>query len=838
MPWKVREFTGGKNRMAFYELSDVVAQIRRALVDVFSVSELQNRVVELSQRIFDAEACSLFLMDEDRKQMHMTAALGYAERFLGHSAPFVPRHQVVKNPTSDDQKLGLTGWIASSGQPVMANSIKELKSHPHWRGVYDIAQFGPDKSVHNFYGVPLKVAEDEVVGVLKVEGKQVDGKFQPFTQDDAHIFDILAAHIAIAIANAWHLEKIQQQRAQLQTITNALHKVVAVLSEESSMQILLNEIISTTAEILSAEACVLFLKDDRRNVLVERAGTGYVEHLIGKAEYRLIPREDLVEQPEKHDDRVGLTAWIAITGQPFLARNNRELRAHPHWRGQYDDEHYRSGSDKQCNSFLGVPLTVADKVVGVLKVENKIVDGDYVPFTLQDRQVFETLARSIAIAVGTVQEQRVKREQAVTDAMYRVSQALAGRFDLEPLLAEIVEVGKEIFDAEACVVFLVDQADPTRLIETKGEGYVKHLEDVAEYRLIPREELIERPEQKEGRVGLTAWIAITGQPFLARDNVELQAHPHWRGQYDDEHYPEGSGKKCESFMGLPLRVGGDVLGVLKVENKMSANKYVPFDERDQHIFQLLANSAAIAIRNARDFQRLQEAQGLAAIGMSAAAMAHWMRTPLQFIRTTAELLGKDLKRADATRSQNLKDVKDIVKAVEQMDAAIERVRGAAKPLAPKLEAHNIGEIIRSNFTHNRSYEQQFKKRDIRVKIVDLENLQQRTLQCDRNLLEEAISNLVDNAIASVPDGGHINICIAENGDLLIEVQDDGPGVPESRQKDLFEPFKTTKKGGLGLGLFIVRRNIEAHGGAVSYRQRDQGGASFCIELPQQGRRGG
>ena len=226
------------------------------------------------------------------------------------------------------------------------------------------------------------------------------------------------------------------------------------------MQYLLDEIVATTAEVLSAEACVLFLADQNdASRLIETAGKGYVEQLIGKAEYHLISESDLAKSPVSPTDRVGLTAWIAITGRPFLARNNEELRQHPHWRGRYDQEHDPEGSGKKCESFLGVPLRVANRIVGVLKVENKQIDGRYIAFTDQDRQIFETLAKSIAIAIGTVQEQRVKREQAVTDAMYRVSQALAGQFELESLLDEIVEVGMDIFSAEACVVYLVDPID-------------------------------------------------------------------------------------------------------------------------------------------------------------------------------------------------------------------------------------------------------------------------------------------------------------------------------------------------------------------------------------------
>ena len=346
--------------MTSHEVTGVFEKISKAMVGIFSITELQKRILDLCQDIFEAEACSLFLFDEGHEELHIVLARGYTAQFIDYPEPIFKSSQLfLENPTQNE-KVGVTGWIAATGQPFMANSFEELRKHPHWRGVHDKEQLENGKKVFNFYGVPLKVAGHGTIGVLKVENKRREGKYQPFTEDDAHIFDILATHVAIAIANARSVEEIERQQTQLQTITNALQQVVSSLSEELPMQHLLEEIVDTTAKVLSAEACVLFLKDEGRDVLVERAGVGYVAHLIGKAEYQLIPREDLIEHPAKPEDRVGLTAWIAITGQPFLARNNDDLRAHPHWRGRFDPEHYPEGSDTKCNSFLGVPLLVAD----------------------------------------------------------------------------------------------------------------------------------------------------------------------------------------------------------------------------------------------------------------------------------------------------------------------------------------------------------------------------------------------------------------------------------------------------------------------------------------------
>jgi signal transduction histidine kinase len=372
-------------------------------------------------------------------------------------------------------------------------------------------------------------------------------------------------------------------------------------------------------------------------------------------------------------------------------------------------------------------------------------------------------------------------------------------------------------------------------VETKGEGYVKQLEGKAEYRLIPRDQLIEHPKRDEDRVGLTAWIAITGEPFIAGNNKQLRAHPHWKGQYDPEHYPAGSGRQCESFLGLPLRIGDQVLGVLKVENKRSGGQYVPFDERDQQICQFLANGAAISIQNARDLRGIQEARRLEDIGSSAAAMAHGMGQYLQRIQGATDLLGRELERSGHLSRENLKQLQRIKDEVQGMDWEIKRVKEAASPLELSWQRSDIGRILRENFTEDAAVVTRAKGRAIRTQLIGVEQLQNPYLSADARLLSQAFSYLVSNALDAVSDGGLIWIRVEEAGDnLQVEVLDDGPGVNEARipPEKLFEPFKTTKPRGMGLGLYLVRRSVEAHGGTVAYVRNQPHGACFRVTLPR------
>jgi signal transduction histidine kinase len=110
------------------------------------------------------------------------------------------------------------------------------------------------------------------------------------------------------------------------------------------------------------------------------------------------------------------------------------------------------------------------------------------------------------------------------------------------------------------------------------------------------------------------------------------------------------------------------------------------------------------------------------------------------------------------------------------------------------------------------------------------------IECDEVLLEQAISNLVQNALiaqgrrspvrvsARVVDGGRPER-------LVVETTDDGEGVPPDARDRLFTPFFTTRAAGTGLGLALVKRIVEAHGGTVAYESPEDGGASFVLRVP-------
>jgi len=103
---------------------------------------------------------------------------------------------------------------------------------------------------------------------------------------------------------------------------------------------------------------------------------------------------------------------------------------------------------------------------------------------------------------------------------------------------------------------------------------------------------------------------------------------------------------------------------------------------------------------------------------------------------------------------------------------------------------------------------------------------------DANRMQQAVLNLINNALEASPEGGSVEVTTtSQNKTILIEIRDQGPGIPPDKRAQLFTPFVTTKQGGTGLGLSIAKKIIDAHEGELSLQASNSQGTTFVIEIP-------
>lgn len=223
-------------------------------------------------------------------------------------------------------------------------------------------------------------------------------------------------------------------------------------------------------------------------------------------------------------------------------------------------------------------------------------------------------------------------------------------------------------------------------------------------------------------------------------------------------------------------------------------------------------------------RELARSERLSALGEMATGVAHEIRNPLGSIQLYASLLDRDLE----VLPQAQKLVRKISAGVQALDRIVGGVLDFAGRHEPNLEEISL-KVIVAGALETASLDADRKQV---VLEMDASSLDLKVV-VDRVQLEQALLNLVLNAIDAVDARGRVEISAAASpGEALkIEVCDDGPGVDAEVMDRIFNPFFTTKDSGTGLGLAIAHRIIESHGGRIIVHNRSEGGACFTIELP-------
>lgn len=276
---------------------------------------------------------------------------------------------------------------------------------------------------------------------------------------------------------------------------------------------------------------------------------------------------------------------------------------------------------------------------------------------------------------------------------------------------------------------------------------------------------------------------------------------------------------------LPLRHLADVAHT--VSNGHYTTRMQEFPGREHAEVAEAFNSMLDEINRAQ--ARLAQSAALSAIGQLSASIVHEMRNPLSAIKMNLQVLQK--KFGDDPLHLELAEIaSDQVLRLETMLADLLQY-------GKKLEL-NLSEVDFTPFKDDviRCVRPPAEGKQV---TVTMENISpSKTLFIDREHMLRAICNLADNAVHETPDGGSVNIVLSpsetESDAIIITVSDTGPGIPDRIAEKLFEPFFTTKSNGVGLGLPNVKKIIELHGGNIAFRNGDDGGATFTINLPTNG----
>lgn len=261
----------------------------------------------------------------------------------------------------------------------------------------------------------------------------------------------------------------------------------------------------------------------------------------------------------------------------------------------------------------------------------------------------------------------------------------------------------------------------------------------------------------------------------------------------------------------------------------------PFSMSEADLLKTLASQTALALERAtldeevRDTRVEAEASKLRAALFS--SVTHDLRTPLSSIKASVSgLLGQGVRYSDEQRQEVLRDVLEETDHLNSivgnlLDLARMRAGALTPSKQPILVEDVIGSVLRRM---RRSLEDTPVRTNIRPDLPPVD--------ADPVLLEQALSNVLENAVRFSPRGSEVRITVARWHDLVeIRVADQGPGIPQEARTKVFEEFYRSDagagRGGTGLGLAIARAIIVAHHGSVWAEGAPGGGTAMVIELP-------
>jgi len=261
---------------------------------------------------------------------------------------------------------------------------------------------------------------------------------------------------------------------------------------------------------------------------------------------------------------------------------------------------------------------------------------------------------------------------------------------------------------------------------------------------------------------------------------------------------------------------------------------VPTDRRDE--MGMLAasfNEMTARLGRARELEmQLHQAEKGAVVGRLAAAIAHEIRNPLNYINLTLDHLRSSFAPADSDKRETFVRLTDQLKSeVARINRHITDFLKYSRP--SKLELQGV-DIRAEAEDALRMVETRVEERGIETTIVQEGPLPK--IMADRESLRSVLTNLVINAVEAIDgDGGCISINLSQTSDDFIKVQitDTGCGIAADDIAKVFEPYFSTKDTGTGLGLAIVKKAIDDHGGTINVASKQGTGTTFTITLPVQ-----
>jgi two-component system sensor histidine kinase HydH len=573
-----------------------------------------------------------------------------------------------------------------------------------------------------------------------------------------------------------------------------LFDLSVALTEPVQLDEVLQRVRVAITEDLGFDRCGIFVVDEPIGVLRGTWGTDERGGL-----------EDISSEFHSLTETDRSLVRVALGQLPFFLTDDLEAMA---WSEGL--LHYPRMKGVRANACI--PLKARGRVVGVLAVDNLLTDR---PIHVEDLEAAAPFAAQAAIAIdNALLLAHLEAREQERRRLYEASAALASVLDLPELIGLILRSARDLFGFDAGGIWLHDpETDALR----------------GQYALLPSDELMDMQHDvfpMGSGEGQMSGVVSGRRPFFLTQDMHALS----------EKERQGVPKAVRAQVIVPLISRGRSLGAL-TGCTLTTERGIP--EAVVEPLNVFARQAAVAIENARLHralsderqrleaafaeaqERLMEATRLAAIGDMAAIIAHQLRNPLNVLQTNRHLLQRTIggtsPRADASLERMAEYIDRASGIINDLLTFGREGRLNPQPLSPGLLLREVADDLRLP-----------SKVTLTIDPVDPLLM----LEADGLQLHQALRSLALNALHAMPEGGILTLGAAAVAETVeFSVRDTGSGMSAEQVVHACDPLFSTKTGATGLGLTLVRRVAEAHGGRLTLESEPGCGTAVRLWLP-------
>ena len=489
----------------------------------------------------------------------------------------------------------------------------------------------------------------------------------------------------------------------------------------------------------------------------------------------------------------GITGWVAQQGRSTIVQD------------VHNDERYVQ-VHKHTKSELAVPLEINGALSGVVNVDSEKLNA----FNENDLALLTELTSQAALVIhNAFLYEKSKIRANLFESLITVGQTINSTLDLDEALNAITREASSLMNARTCALQLLDETNNRlNLVASFGAGKA----------------YLNKPDVIISESFLGSVVRL--KKPLQIENVQIS------NAYQQQNIARNEG--LVALLSIPLVFGSNAIGTLNIYKGKS---YV-FSNEEINIAMALAEFSALAIEKARLLERIVESEELlrqneklSALGLLAGEVAHEIRNPL----TVLKMLYHSLELKFPENDPRTEDVRIMGEKMDHLNNIVEQILTFARNAEPQFKPSDINKIINDlRILVRRKFAQQ----NVQLNVQLEENLPE--AKADDQQLSQVFLNLTLNALEAMPNGGILKIKSSSSElsktnnkpkNIRIEFSDTGSGMnPELRKQAFTSLLSSSKPGGTGIGLAIVNRIIESHGGEIKIEPNVKG-TTFNVFIP-------